>query len=48
VSPGRGTSKPEYDDVARVAKITGLPLREVRFRAERAWRDTSGPDDEPA
>jgi pyridinium-3,5-bisthiocarboxylic acid mononucleotide nickel chelatase len=48
VSPGRGTSKPEHDDVARVAKITGLPLREVRFRAERAWRDTSGPDDEPA
>jgi uncharacterized protein (TIGR00299 family) protein len=46
VSPGR--VKAEHDDVARVARITGLPLREVAFRAERAWRDTSGPDDEPA
>jgi pyridinium-3,5-bisthiocarboxylic acid mononucleotide nickel chelatase len=47
VSPGR-SSKPEHDDVAKVARLRGLPLREVRFRAERAWRDTSGPDDEPA
>jgi uncharacterized protein (DUF111 family) len=47
VSPGR-SSKPEHDDVARVARLRGLPLREVRFRAERAWRDSSGPDDEPA
>jgi uncharacterized protein (TIGR00299 family) protein len=46
VSPGR--TKAEHDDVARVARITGLPLREVRFRAERAWRDATGPDDEPA
>lgn len=46
VSPGR--TKAEHDDVARVARITGLPLREVRFEAERAWRDSSGPDDEPA
>ena len=46
VSPGR--SKAEHDDVARVARITGLPLREVRFEAERAWRDATGPDDEPA
>ena len=46
VSPGR--TKAEHDDVARVARITGLPLREVRFEAERAWRDTTGPDDEPA
>jgi pyridinium-3,5-bisthiocarboxylic acid mononucleotide nickel chelatase len=45
VSPGR-SSKPEHDDVARVAKLRGLPLREVRFRAERAWRDTTGPDDD--
>jgi pyridinium-3,5-bisthiocarboxylic acid mononucleotide nickel chelatase len=47
VSPGR-SAKPEHDDVARVARLRGLPLREVRFRAERAWRDSSGPDDEPA
>jgi hypothetical protein len=47
VSPGR-SSKPEHDDVAKVARLRGLPLREVRFRAERAWRDTTGPDDEPA
>ena len=46
VSPGR--TKAEHDDVARVARITGLPLREVRFEAERAWRDSTGPDDEPA
>ncbi|HVF33443.1 MAG TPA: nickel pincer cofactor biosynthesis protein LarC [Acidimicrobiales bacterium] len=47
VSPGR-SAKPEHDDVARVARLRGLPLREARFRAERAWRDSSGPDDEPA
>jgi uncharacterized protein (DUF111 family) len=47
VSPGR-SSKPEHDDVARVARLRGLPLREARFRAERAWRDATGPDDEPA
>ena len=46
VSPGR--AKAEHDDVARVARITGLPLRTVRFEAERAWRDSTGPDDEPA
>ena len=46
VSPG--STKAEHDDVARVARITGLPLREVRFEAERAWRDATGPDDEPA
>jgi uncharacterized protein (TIGR00299 family) protein len=46
VSPGR--TKAEHDDVARVARITGLPLRHVRFEAERAWRDSTGPDDEPA
>jgi uncharacterized protein (DUF111 family) len=46
VSPGR--TKAEHDDVARVARLTGLPLREVRFEAERVWRDTTGPDDEPA
>ena len=46
VSPGR--AKAEHDDVARVARITGLPLRQVRFEAERAWRDATGPDDEPA
>lgn len=46
VSPGR--AKAEHDDVARVARLRGLPLREVQFRAERAWRDATGPDDEPA
>ncbi len=52
VSPGRG--KAEHDDAARVARITGLPLREVRERAEAAWRANRGPSgvpdepDEPA
>lgn len=45
VSPGR-SSKPEHDDVAKAARLRGLPLREVRFRAERAWRDTTGPDND--
>jgi len=40
VSPGR--VKAEHDDVARVARRTGRPLREVAFRAEAAFSD---PDD---
>jgi uncharacterized protein (TIGR00299 family) protein len=36
VSPGR--VKPEYADAARVASATGIPLREVLYRAETAWR----------
>jgi uncharacterized protein (TIGR00299 family) protein len=37
VSPGR--VKAEQRDAARVAARTGLPLREVVFRAESAWRE---------
>ena len=37
VSPGR--VKAEHDDLTRVARLTGLPLREVTFRAEAAWRE---------
>jgi uncharacterized protein (DUF111 family) len=33
VSPGR--IKPEHDDAARVARLVGLPLREVTRRAEQ-------------
>jgi len=36
VSPGR--VKAEHGDAARVARRTGLPVREVIFRAEEAWR----------
>ncbi|MGH9170089.1 MAG: nickel pincer cofactor biosynthesis protein LarC [Acidimicrobiales bacterium] len=36
VSPGR--VKAEHSDVARVARVTGLPLIEVAARAEAAWR----------
>lgn len=36
VSPGR--IKAEHDDAARVARRTGLPVREVIFRAEEAFR----------
>lgn len=54
VSPGR--AKVEHDDAARVARLTGRPLREIRERAEAAWhtRETDEPDrrepepDEPA
>jgi len=55
VSPGR--VKAEQRDAARVASRTGLPLREVVFRAESAWRrreeappgddGTFAPPDEP-
>jgi hypothetical protein len=34
--------KAEHDDLSRVARLTGLPLREVTFRAEAAWRDRQG------
>ncbi|HEX2040718.1 MAG TPA: nickel pincer cofactor biosynthesis protein LarC [Acidimicrobiales bacterium] len=47
VSPGR--VKAEHDDAARVARRTGLPLREVAFRAETAYRrlhPLPGPGDE--
>lgn len=48
VSPGR--IKAEHDDVARVARSTGLPLREVAFRAETTWRqrEASADPDTPA
>jgi uncharacterized protein (TIGR00299 family) protein len=36
VSPGR--VKAEHDDAARVARRSGLPLREVTFRAEAEFR----------
>lgn len=45
VSPGR--VKVEHGDAARVAAVTGLPLREVAARAEAAWRQRSE-DTEPA
>ena len=34
-----GTVKAEHDDVARVARLTARPLREVASRAEAAWRE---------
>jgi pyridinium-3,5-bisthiocarboxylic acid mononucleotide nickel chelatase len=40
VSPGR--VKAEQRDAARVASRTGLPLREVTFRAESTWRRREG------
>jgi hypothetical protein len=36
VSPGR--IKAEFDDVARAARGTGVPLRQMAGRAEAAWR----------
>ena len=35
---GAGRAKPEADDVARVARATGMALHEVASRAEEAWR----------
>ena len=34
----RGRVKAEHEDVALAARRTGLPLREVAFRAEALWR----------
>ncbi len=34
--------KAEHDDVARAARRTGMPLREVAFRAEALWRSVEG------
>jgi uncharacterized protein (TIGR00299 family) protein len=38
VKVSAGRVKVEHDDAARVARLTGLPLREVVSRAEEAWR----------
>jgi pyridinium-3,5-bisthiocarboxylic acid mononucleotide nickel chelatase len=35
---GDGRAKPEFDDVAAVARTTGRPVRDVASRAEAAWR----------
>jgi uncharacterized protein (DUF111 family) len=40
VKVSAGRVKIEYDDAARAARRTGLPLREVLSRAEAAWRAT--------
>ena len=58
VKVGPGRAKAEHDDAARVARLTGLPLREVTSRAEAAWHLQRGhlgddhfhddPDGEPA
>lgn len=39
VKVSAGRVKVEHDDAARVARQTGVPLREVVSRAEAAWRD---------
>jgi uncharacterized protein (TIGR00299 family) protein len=50
VKVGPGRVKVEHDDAARVARRTGLPLREALRRAEEAWHSRfaqgPGPDDE--
>jgi hypothetical protein len=49
ISPGR--VKVEQRDAARIASRSGLPLREVLYRAETVWRrrdeETNGPDGSP-
>lgn len=41
IKVGPGRVKPEFDDAAKVARKTGLPVREVIARAESAWRRAS-------
>ena len=59
IKVGPGRAKAEHDDAARVARLTGLPLREVTSRAEATWHrerghlglppdDDEGPDDTSA
>lgn len=45
VSPNR--VKVEHDDAARVARRTGIPLREVVSLAEEAWRRRPSPEPDP-
>ncbi|HEX7275887.1 MAG TPA: nickel pincer cofactor biosynthesis protein LarC, partial [Acidimicrobiales bacterium] len=47
VKVSAGRVKPEHDDALRVARRTGVPLREVLNRAEVAWSRTSLPDSPP-
>lgn len=42
VKSGPGRAKPEFDDVAEVARRTGMPVHEVASRAEEAWRHGGG------
>jgi uncharacterized protein (TIGR00299 family) protein len=44
IKVGGGRVKAEYEDVARVARRSGQPLREVAFRAEAQWRADHGDD----
>ncbi len=46
VKVGPGRVKIEHDDAAAVARVTGMPLREVHWRAEAAWRRRSPDGDE--
>jgi pyridinium-3,5-bisthiocarboxylic acid mononucleotide nickel chelatase len=38
IKVSRGRVKAEHDDVARAARLSGKPLREVAFEAEALWR----------
>lgn len=38
IKVGAGRAKAEFDDAQKIARRTGLPLREVLARAEAAWR----------
>jgi hypothetical protein len=46
VSPGR--VKAEYDDVARVARRVGRPIRDITWRAESEARRRGGRAEHPA
>ena len=38
IKVGPGRAKAEFEDAARIARRTGMPLREVLAKAEAAWR----------
>jgi pyridinium-3,5-bisthiocarboxylic acid mononucleotide nickel chelatase len=38
VKVGAGRAKGEFDDAAKIARLSGLPVREILARGEAAWR----------
>ncbi len=44
IKVGSGRVKAEYDDLARIGRRTGRPLRDLAFEAESRWRQQKKPE----